>query len=48
MGASAYLQFITNAFVNGNAANANWTGGAAKSVALGNLAAGSPSRSSMS
>ena len=30
MGASAYLQFITNAFVNGNAANANWTGGAAK------------------
>ena len=40
MGASAYLQFITNAFVNGNAANANWTGGAAKSVALGNLAAG--------
>ena len=40
MGASAYLQFITNAFVNGNAANATWTGGAAKSVALGNLAAG--------
>ena len=41
-GASSYLQFITNAFVNGNAANAWWTGGAAKSVALGNLAAGSP------
>jgi hypothetical protein len=40
MGASAYLQFITNAFVNGNAANATWTGGAAKSVALGALAAG--------
>jgi hypothetical protein len=40
MGASAYLQFITNAFVNGNAANANWTGGAAQPVKLGNLAAG--------
>ncbi len=40
IGASAYLQFITNAFVNGNAANANWTGGAAKPVKLGNLAAG--------
>jgi hypothetical protein len=40
MGASAYLQFITNAFVNGNAANASWTGGAAKPVALGNLAVG--------
>ena len=34
------LQFITNAFVNGNPANASWTGGAAKSVALGNLGAG--------
>ena len=40
MGATAYLQFVTNALVNGNAANATWTGGAAKSVALGNLAAG--------
>ncbi len=29
-----------NALVNGNAANATWTGGAASSVALGNLAAG--------
>lgn len=40
MGASAYLQFITNAFVNGNAANASFTGGAAKAATLGNLAAG--------
>ena len=40
MGASPYLQFITNAFVNGNPANVSWTGGAAKSVALGNLGAG--------
>jgi hypothetical protein len=40
MGASAYLQFITNAFINGNSANATWTGGAANTVALGNLAAG--------
>ena len=39
-GRFAYLQFITNAFVNGNPANARWTGGAAKSVALGNLARG--------
>ncbi len=41
MGSSAYLQFITKALVNGNAANAWWTGGAATSVALGNLATGS-------
>jgi hypothetical protein len=40
-GASAYVQSITNSLVNGNAANASWTGGAANSVALGNLAAGS-------
>ncbi len=40
MGASAYLQFITNALVNGNAANATWTGGGSTSVALGNLATG--------
>ena len=40
MGASSYLQSITNAFVNGNPANAKWTGGAANSVTLGNLAAG--------
>ena len=40
MDASPYLQFITNALVNGNAANATWTGGAARSTKLGNLAAG--------
>ncbi len=39
-GASPYLQFIVNAFVNGDAANATWTGGAANAVPLGNLAAG--------
>src|SRR5205823_13704147 len=33
--------FRSQAFVNGNAANATWTGGAASSVALGNLATGS-------
>ncbi|MGJ4947564.1 C2 family cysteine protease [Bradyrhizobium sp. HKCCYLS20291] len=38
---SSYLTYITQAFVNGNAANATWTGGAASSVALGNLASGS-------
>jgi len=47
MGASGYLQFITNALVNGNAANATWTGGGSSSVALGNLATGYR-RSSMS
>ncbi len=40
MGASSYLQYIVNAFVNGNAANATWTGGGSQPVALGNLAAG--------
>ena len=40
MGASSYLQFITNAFVNGNAANASWTNGASISAPLGNLATG--------
>jgi hypothetical protein len=35
---SAYLTYAMQAFVNGNAANATWTGGAASSVALGNLA----------
>ncbi len=40
MGASSYLQYIVNAFVDGNAANAYWTGGGASSVALGNLAVG--------
>ena len=41
MGASSYIQFITNALVNGNAANTYWTGGAASATSLGNLAAGS-------
>jgi len=41
MQASAYLTWITNALVNGNAANATWTGGAASSTSLGNLAVGS-------
>ena len=40
LGASAYVQYIANALVNGDAANATWTGGGAPS-ALGNLAAGS-------
>lgn len=40
MGASAYLQYIFDAFVDGNAANANWTGGGATPTALGNLAVG--------
>jgi hypothetical protein len=35
---SSYLTYAMQAFVNGNAANATWTGGAASSVALGNLA----------
>jgi Calpain family cysteine protease len=41
MGASSYLQFITNALVDGDPANATWTGGAAKSVPLGDLGVGS-------
>jgi hypothetical protein len=41
MSTSTYLTDITKALVNGNAANATWTGGAASSTALGNLAAGS-------
>ena len=40
MSTSSYLTYITNALVNGNAANATWTGGQAGSTALGNLAAG--------
>jgi hypothetical protein len=39
--ASPYVTYITNALINGNAANSTWTGGAASSTALGNLAAGS-------
>jgi len=41
MTTSSYLTGIMSALVNGNAANATWTGGAASSTALGNLAAGS-------
>ena len=37
---SSYLTYVFKALVNGNAANADWTGGGANSVALGNLAAG--------
>ncbi len=38
--ASAYLTYITNALVNENAANTYWTGGAASTTSLGNLAVG--------
>ncbi len=38
---SAYLTGVMNALVMGNKANATWTGGAAYSSSLGNLAAGS-------
>ena len=38
--ASAYLVYVVNALVKGNAANATWTGGSAAAVSLGNLAAG--------
>ena len=39
--ASSYSQYTLNALVNGNAANNSWTGGAASSSTLGNLAVGS-------
>lgn len=38
--ASAYLTYVMNALVMGNAMNATWTGGGANSLTLGNLAAG--------
>jgi Calpain family cysteine protease/ALTTAQ repeat len=38
---SSYLQYITDALVDGNAANATWTGGSSGSVSLGNLSASS-------
>jgi len=38
---SSYLQYATSALVNGSAMNAKWTGGAASSTTLGNLASGS-------
>jgi hypothetical protein len=41
MTTSAYLTSTLNSLVNGNAANASWTGGGATSTALGNLAVGS-------
>jgi trimeric autotransporter adhesin len=39
--ASGYHLYTLNALVNGNAANASWTGGGAASSSLGNLAVGS-------
>ena len=39
--ASPYVTYITDALIQGNAANADWTGGAASATTLGNLAAGS-------
>ena len=41
MSTSSYLTGIMNALVNGNPANATWTGGATASALLGNLAIGS-------
>ncbi len=41
MGASPYLQFITNALVNGNLANNYWTGGGTVITQLGYLQQGS-------
>ena len=38
--ASTYVTYITDALIDGNAANAKWTGGAASTTALGNLAVG--------
>jgi hypothetical protein len=37
MSTSSYLTYEMQALVNGNAANATWTGGAASAIALGNL-----------
>ena len=41
MTTSTYLTDVMNNLANGNPANATWTGGAAASTSLGNLAAGS-------
>ncbi len=41
--ASPYLTYITDALILGNAANADFTGGAANPVSLGNLAVGATS-----
>ena len=38
---SSYINYVFGALVNGNSANTTWTGGAAASVKLGNLAVGS-------
>lgn len=38
---SSYLSYLMQSLVNGNTANATWTGGAASAVTLGNLATGS-------
>jgi hypothetical protein len=38
--ASSYVTYITDALIDGNAANAKWTGGAASTTTLGNLAVG--------
>ena len=40
-GTSSYLYGVLNAVVNGNAANATWTGGTTSHTTLGNLAVGS-------
>ena len=39
--ASSYVTYITDALIDGNAANAVWTGGADSAITLGNLAVGS-------
>jgi hypothetical protein len=36
---SAYVQHITSCLIDGNPANADWTGGESTSIALGNLSA---------
>jgi hypothetical protein len=38
--ASSYVTYLTDALILGNTANAKWTGGAASSTTLGNLAVG--------
>ena len=38
--ASSYVTYITDALIGGNAANADWTGGATSATTLGNLAVG--------
>ena len=39
--ASPYVTYITDALIDGNAANAKWTGGGASTTTLGNLTVGS-------